>query len=283
MSEGEIMLDEKQQNIIVEDMPDADYREHPSISQSGLKNLAKCPLYYKYRKENSIETEAMKTGRMIHTYILEQEKFEDEYFITPKITRRGKAWEELKEKADKKIIVFDEELENAKGMRDMLMKLEFFKDSLEKSSKEVSIFWQDDDVGVDCKARIDGYSGYYNILYDLKTTRDCLSSSFKRQFFSLRYQIQAAFYMDGIAKVTGKMPQGFILFAVEKEPPFLCKSYFIDFRDETIQTGRDEYKYLLNLYSECQDKNNFDKAFENEMERIDYLPNWYNKLSPEEF
>lgn len=278
------MLDEKQlENKIVEDMPDKEYRAHPAVSQSELKNLAKCPLYYKYRKENPCETEAMKAGRMIHTYILEQEKFEQEYFITPKVTRRGKAWDEIKEKAAGKEIVFKEELENAKGMRDMLLKLEFFKDALAKSSKEVSVFWQDDDVGIDCKARIDGYSEYYNILYDLKTTRDCLASTFKRQFFSLRYQIQAAFYMDAIAKVTGKMPQGFILFAVEKEPPFLCKSYFIDFRDETIQVGRDEYKYLLNYYSECKSKNNFEKAFEDEMERIDYLPSWYNKLTPEEY
>jgi len=88
--------------------------------------------------------------------------------------------------------------------------------------------------------------------------------------------------MDSIAKVTGKMPQGFIIFAVEKEPPFLCKSYFIDFRDEIIQAGRDEYKYLLNYYSECESKNKFDTAFENEMERIDYLPSWYNKLTAQQ-
>lgn len=277
------MLTEKQ-NKIIENMPDKEYRAHPAVSQSELKNLAKCPLYYKYKKENPCEaTEAMKFGRMAHSYILEPEKFKKEYFVTPKITRRGKTWEELKEKAGKKEIVFEEDLGNTKGMRDMLLKLEFFKDSLDKSAKEVSVFWKDNDVGIDCKARVDGYSSHLNILYDLKTTRDCLSSAFKRQFFSLRYQIQAAFYMDGVAKVTGKMPQGFILFAVEKEPPFLCKSYFIDFRDETIQTGRDEYKYLLNYYSELEEKNDFTQAFEKEMERIDYLPNWYNKLQEKEF
>jgi exodeoxyribonuclease VIII len=276
------MLDEKQlEERIVGNMSFEEYRAHPAVSQSDLKNLAKCPLYYKYKKENPCDTPALKTGRMIHTYILEQEKFEDEYFKTPKIRRVGKDWEEIQEKADGKEVVFEDELEAAKGMREMLLKLDFFKDSLAKSSKEASIFWQDDDTGINCKARIDGYSDWYNILYDLKTTRDCIE--FKKSFFKYQYHIQASYYMDGIAKATGKMPQGFIVFAVEKEPPYLCRSFFIDFRDEILQIGRDEYKYLLNLYSECESKNNFEKAFEDEMDRIDYIPSWYNKLTPEEF
>lgn len=258
-----------------------EYRSNPAISQSDLKNLAKCPLYFKYRKENSYDTDEMKLGRMVHTYILEEEKFNEEYFVTKKIIRKGGAWEDIKKEAGKKEIVFLEEVEAAKGMKEMLMKLECFKDSLKESSKEISVFWQDDDIGIDCKARIDCYSAYYNIMIDLKTTRDCIE--FRKSFFKYKYHIQAAYYMDGIAKVTGKTPEGFMVFAVEKKPPYLCKSYFIGFQDETIIAGRDEYKYLLNLYSKCESENNFEKAFEKEIEIIDYLPNWYKKLTQEDF
>jgi len=268
-------------NKIIENMPYEEYRAHPAVSQSDLKNLGKCPLYYKHRKENSIDTPALKTGRMIHTYILEQDKFNEEYLVIEKMRRAGKAWEDVKEKAGNKEIVFTEELESAKGMRDMLFKLDFFEKSIKKSQKELSVFWQDTDTGIDCKARIDLYSDFYNLLFDLKTTRDCIA--FKKSFFNYGYHIQAAFYMDGIKQVTGIQPNGFLIFAAEKEAPFLCKSHYIDFRDEPISTGRDEYKYLLNLYSECESKNNFEKAFEDEMEQIEYTPIWYNKLTPEEF
>lgn len=294
------MKDEKQ-NIIVEDMPDAEYRKHPAISQSDLKNLAKAPLYYKYKKENpSADTPALKTGRMIHTYILEQDKFEKEYFVTEKVSRATKVGKEAfaiaQEKANGREIIWNQDIEAAKKMKEMVMKLEvntgteenpkivkLFEALNKKASKEISIFWQDPDTGIDCKGRIDGYSEYWNVLFDLKTTQDCLDGAFKRSFFKYRYHIQAAFYMDGIKELTGKTPEGFMIFALEKEEPYLCKSHYTDFNAEAIEIGRKEYKYLLNLYSKCESKNSFNEAFEKEMGEIEFVPPWYSKLTPEEF
>lgn len=288
-------------NKIIENMPDKEYRAHPAVSQSDLKNLAKAPLYYKYKKENpSVATPALKIGRMIHTYILEQDKFEKEYFVTEKVSRATKVGKEAfaiaQEKANGREIIWSQDIEAAKKMKEMIMKLEvntgteeepkivkLFEALNKKASKELSIFWQDPDTGIDCKGRIDGYSKYWNMLFDLKTTQDCLDSAFKRSVFKYKYHIQAAFYMDGIKELTGKIPEGFMIFALEKEEPYLCKPYYIDFNAESIQIGRDEYKYLLNLYSKCESKNNFNEAFEKEMGEIEFIPPWYSKLTPEEF
>lgn len=293
------MLDKKQ-NKIIENMPEKEYRAHPAVSQSDLKNLAKCPLYYKYKKENPCDTPALKTGRMIHTYILEQEKFEKEYFVTDKVSRATKIGKEAfaiaQEKAKDREIIWSQDIEAAKKMKEMVMKLEvkteikgkpksvkLFEALNKKASKELSIFWQDPDTGIDCKGKIDGYSEYWNMLFDLKTTTDCLDSAFKRSFFKYKYHIQAAFYMDGIKELTGKIPEGFMIFALEKEEPYLCKAHYIDFTAEPIEIGRKEYKYLLNLYSEHESKNSFNEAFEKEMGAIEFIPPWYSKLTPEEF
>lgn len=273
----------KIENKIIEDMPDAEYRAHPAVSQSDLKNLAKCPLYYKYKKENPCDSDILRIGRAVHVYILEPEKFEQQYFKIPKMTRRGKAWEEIQAKAaaENKEVIFDEELIDAQGMKESLMRHKTFVDLMKNSKKEVAMFWTDNDIGIECKGKMDGYSELYNMIYDVKTTRDCIA--FRKQFFSLRYQIQAAFYLDAVHAITGIMPNGFMLYAVEKEPPYLSKVYMLDIlKDEVLRIGRDEYKYLLNKYLECENKNNFDIAFENDVERIEYPPAWYNKLTAEE-
>jgi exodeoxyribonuclease VIII len=151
---------------------------------------------------------------------------------------------------------------------------------MKSSQKEVSMFWTDNDTGIECKGRMDGFSKLYNVVYDVKTTKDCIA--FRKQFFSLRYQIQVAYYMDAVHTITGTMPNVFLLYAVEKEPPYLSKFYNIYPGDESFIIGRDEYKYLLNRYSECENNNNFDIAFENDVEHIEYAPAWYNKLTQDE-
>lgn len=267
-------------NKIIEDMPEEEYRPYSAVSQSDLKNLAVCPLLYKYKKENPSDTEALRIGRVTHVYILEPDKFDKLYFKTPKIVRRGKAWEEIQEKAaaENKEVIFNEELKDAEGMRQSLARHRTFNDLMKNSKKEVAMFWTDNDTGIECKGKMDGFSELYNVIYDIKTTRDCIA--FRKQFFSLRYQIQVAFYMDAVHAITGTMPNGFMLYAVEKEPPFLSKAYFVPANAETIQIGRDEYKYLLNKYLEYDDSGNFDIAFEKDVEHIEYAPAWYNKLEP---
>ena len=74
-----------------------------------------------------------------------------------------------------------------------------------------------------------------------------------------------------------------MIFALEKEEPYLCKAHYIDFNAESIEIGRKEYKYLLNLYSECENENRFNEAFEKQMSEIEFVPAWYSKLTPEEF
>jgi exodeoxyribonuclease VIII len=264
------------ENIMQNNLSFDDYRKNSAVSQSDLKNLSKCPRFYKYKKTtDEDDTEAMRFGRILHTFVLEHDRFFDYYFVTKKIRKAGKAWEEIIEKANGKDIIFDGELEKVEEIRKNLCKNEYFS-MLAEADKEVSFFWKDKNTNVICKARADGYCNKTKVLFDLKTTRDCSEQAFLKQFFSLKYYLQAAFYSDGIKEVLGESPKAFIFFAIEKEPPYLNTTYFLYYESIVIDTGREEYKDLLNIYKKHYEKQDFDIGLEKKVVKIFSMPNWYN-------
>jgi len=259
---------------IEEGMSFEDYRKEDAISQSALKNLDRCPAYFEYRKNNPMETPAMRFGRMMHAYILEPEEFEKEYFViknTPdgkKVRRGTKAWKEYEDFAPNREIIFEDDLEKLRGIKDRLMLYRHMPVLLEESTKELSIFWTDEETGLDCKARIDAYWPEKNIVFDLKTTVNCETFYEHNKswcpFFKYGYHIQAAFYMDAIERAFGTMPKTFRIFASEKTAPYLMKNYDVEGDGELVEKSRIEYKNLLKKYKACLDNNDFSAGFEND-------------------
>lgn len=268
-------------NKIIENMNFKEYLEDESMSQSALKNLAKSPQHYQYIKDHPHHTEAMKFGHAFHTFILEPDKFEDEYYDTPKIRKSGNAWKEVVSLAGGKEIIFEEDLKKIRDMKMQLQKNSFCAHLLNESTKEVSMFWENSETKIKCKGRLDGYYKDTNLIFDLKTTQDCIN--FKHSFFKFRYHIQAAFYLDAIQIVTGELPTAFIIFAIEKEPPYSWRTYIIYSDSEVIKTGRKEYKFLLEKYKLCKEKNSFDIGTEDDVDKIEFVPRWYDRLTTEEY
>jgi exodeoxyribonuclease VIII len=277
-------------NTILLDLPFDDYLKLDGVSQSGLKNLDKCPKYYQYEKDNHSETTAMEFGSALHSFVLERKNFEDEYFIADEDikVKRGKKWDaavDFAESRNIKVLLNKDYLAICEMEKSLSSNLFFAKTN--KADKEASIFWNDNDTGVNCKGRIDGIIKPQNkddalILFDLKTTRDCGKHEFRKQFFNLKYYLQAAFYMDGYKEITGITPSYFVIFAIEKKEPFLTANYSIHYDSPVIEAGRKEYKKLLNKYGECVKNNNFDVGLENDLDIIEVMPAWYNYKQEEE-
>lgn len=85
------------------------------------------------------------------------------------------------------------------------------------------------------------------------------------------YDIQAAFYVDGIRAVTG-MELPFLFIAVEKEAPHAVAVYRAD--PEVIEVGRKKYRAALQLLKWCQESESW-PAYQpgGEIELIS-LPRW---------
>ena len=136
----------------------------------------------------------------------------------------------------------------------------------EGPTRELSVYWNER-VGpsvrfpelsrtVLCRCRPDllippqsvGNGG--GIVVDLKTTRDASPAGFKKSVRMFRYDVQAAWYLDGVNKGFAKgeeMFTTFIFIAVEKEPPYGVAVYQLD--EDDVQKGRDKAAHDMSTYA----------------------------------
>ncbi len=250
-------------NRIVYDMSNADYHAHPAISKSGLDKIAQSPAHYKYYKENgSDETKAMTFGSAFHTMILEPEKVADSLIVLPDewLTKAqcGKTIADQKEeflfKHQHKTIISTTEMDTAKGMAAAIEAHAAARFILRKSpgKAEPSLFWRNEELGVDCRARFD-WVLENGLIVDLKTCQCAKPEIFDRSALDFRYHVQAAFYMEAYRQVFKSEPAGFAFIAVEKSPPYPVCVYLAT--PDFIELGVRHYKRDLMLYAECMQKN----------------------------
>jgi len=258
-------------------MTNAEYHALPSISKSGLDLIHRAPALYRYRRANPTPaTPAMRWGTLVHTAILEPETMGERHIVAPAVDRRTKhgkeAWDEFQlVAANGKEIITAEEFFALESIRAMAHGDPVAGPILAKISQvERSIFWTDTDNQIECRCRPDAIldNGY---LLDVKTTTDASADSFSRSIAQWRYHVQAAFYSDGYEQEFGEHPRGFAFLAIEKEPPYLCAVYLMDYK--AILRGRSEYQADLRTLRKCLDTDTW-PGLSIEPTRID-LPKWY--------
>jgi hypothetical protein len=68
-----------------------EYRAREGVSSTDLKKIAKSPAHFRYWKDNPEEsTPALLFGRAVHKYVLEKDKFTEEFAVAPEVNRRAK-------------------------------------------------------------------------------------------------------------------------------------------------------------------------------------------------
>lgn len=243
----------------IKDMSNAEYHAHPAISKTGLDYISDSPAHYKYYKENGTEeTAALVFGRAFHTMVLEPEKSKDEVIVMPDAWQTKKECgisieeqkEEFRFKHQHKAILTVDQLDAANGMLASIEGHAAARFILRKSQgvAEPSLFWQDPETGVDCRARFDWMLGN-GMLVDLKSTRCAKPDVFDKLAYEHRYHVQAAFYMEAYRQVMGNEPAGFAFIACEKDPPYLTCVYLAT--EDFIKLGEIDYRKDLLTYAEC--------------------------------
>ena len=140
---------------------------------------------------------------------------------------------------------------------------------LEDGEAETSLFWTDDDTGLPCRIRPDWMCEYG--MADLKSCCGASKDSFSKAIANLGYDVQAAFYTDGMKAVTGKSVN-FYFIAVEKNAPYSTACYIAS--QEMIEVGRAKYRGALQLLKWCQENKQYPGYQPSgEIETID-LPRW---------
>ena len=246
--------------------------EKDYISASGLKRLKVSPMHYK-EAEKVEETEAMIFGSAYHCYILEPEKFEDEFYIfndqpiyekligegyqSPRSTKAYKEWAENEANSvgDRKSIslqVYD----SIKKMKERLFSHFYARMLLTNGRAEIGFTGTiETQFGtVNAKFKPDYIKDVKHLIVDLKTCQDASVDGFTRNAAEYDMHIQAAFYADLLSKIEGEGREfTFIFIAQEKKAPYAFNIF--EASQQFISQGRYEYEHLLQLYKYCADNN----------------------------
>ena len=255
-------------------MTNADYHSQESISKSGLDLIARSPELFRFRKENPVErTEAMRIGTLSHTAILEPHEMAN-WLIEPIADGRTKEGKQIKaefaERAKGRDVVTQRDMEMLAGIKAAVWAHPAAGKALGMLQEvETSLFWTDEETGIDCRCRPDGVLDN-GLLIDVKTTQDARPDEFAKSIANFRYHVQAAFYSDGYEKIYGVKPTGFMFIVVEKHAPYQVACYVAS-EAMTIR-GRAEYQKDLATYKKCLAENSW-PGIATEPTIID-LPKW---------
>ena len=259
---------------IVRHLPIQVYHSGEAISHSGIVQLLKSPEHYLQYKTGSVEpTPAMEFGSAFHSFILEPEAFSKGYVLAPKFDRRTKEGKETAAKWDVenagKIPLTAEQMDTLAAMRVSVFNHAGAARMLNDGEAETSLFWTDDYTGLPCRIRPDWMCKYG--MADIKSCCGASKDVFSKAIANLGYDVQAAFYTDGMKAVTGRSVS-FHFIAVEKNAPFSTACYIAS--QEMIEVGRAKYRGALELLKWCQENKQFPGYQPNgEIEMID-LPRW---------
>lgn len=233
-------------------MSNEEYHRRSELSNSGLNNLIeKSPGHFKYCLENPPEqTPAMALGTIVHTAILEPERFLDTHVAMPECDRRTKAGKEFYEtfliNNHGKTVMAADVYHQVFGMIGSVMAHTMASAILRDNHNELSFFGELNGVKMRCRPDILRQG---NLLADLKTTDDASFKGFQKSFANFNYHRQAAVYTDLVSQVTGEKYDTFTIIAVEKKPPYAVQVFAID--EASLDKGREEYQLGLAKYREC--------------------------------
>jgi hypothetical protein len=160
---------------------------------------------------------------------------------------RGKAW------AEGKVPQLKHQIDTAQRMAGKVFEHPVAAKLLERGSAECSGFWHDPDTHVRLRFRPDWLPDTTGrpLIVDYKTAVSANPRKFAKSAVDWGYHMQAPFYIDGLAAVTGADDAAFLFIVQQKEPPHLVSVCQLE--PEDIELGRQQNRRAIELYAACRE------------------------------
>lgn len=273
----------------VYDLPEAVYHADPvrggSLSSTGARKLLECPAKFHHdRHAKKAPNPTFDFGSAAHKMILGEGP---ELVVIDADSYRTKDAREARDAAYGRdaIPLLPAEYRQIEQMAAVLSEhpvaAKVF--SPERGLAERSLFWQDADTGVWCRARVDHlpeaeFGAQYFIASDFKTTRSADPKEIGRAVFEYGYHIQAAWYLEGI-RALGIHPDPRMVFVFqEKSAPYLVTVIELD--GVALRIGHNQAKQALATYKKCSESGRW-PGYSDRVETI-ALPAWAERKLEEE-
>lgn len=226
------------------------------ISKSGLDLINQVPAKYYHRyldpdAKPRKSTKIFDFGSSMHSIILERDKFDSEFIVSPNFKGEGSRFmtDQFAYANKGKTIVSVDMFEHIVGMRKSIFNHPIASKLLSTGIAEQTYTWIDAETGASCKCRPDWWNDDLQYIIDIKSTVDASDKGFMFSAYKFRYHVQAPFYFDGMV-ANGMKPKRFVFIAVEKEPPYLVNVFY--YPETEMEFGRQSYIENLETYMECK-------------------------------
>lgn len=232
----------------------------PSISSSGLREIAPpdgCPLkfwdnsYLNPDRAPQQEKHHFSLGRAIHTLLLGEDGFRDEYVVRPAEfdswrTTASKTWRSQKLKAGKTVLE-PNDLVIIEGIADRVANDRSFIEHLD-GRVERTIIVRDPTTGIFVKARPDALPAD-QVIADLKTTSDASERGCLTSIKKFNYHMQMALAGSALELLTRRRVTDHVLLFVETKRPYAYNIKPVD--AQYVWLGARQNRAALDILAEC--------------------------------
>jgi len=199
-----------------------EYKAIPALNATIIKAGAKSMRAMRHEATVGREqTKALTMGTALHQAVLEPDEWAS--VLTFSGTRNTNAYKALFAANPEALILSVDEHDEIQRAADYMAGCADVQELLAGTEREVTIQWNDAEIGAMCKSRIDavrrGTNTTHPVIVELKTARELGENcrAFIRQSEQLHYHLQLAFYGRGFRTVYGVNPQILVL-AVQVVP-----------------------------------------------------------------
>jgi exodeoxyribonuclease VIII len=259
-------------------LPDAEYRSKPGLSQSALKDFAVSPMHYKTADSRREETDAMEFGTASHLAVFQPHLLDSATVIVPgnapkrpsSIQLNAKKpspetveaiewWKQFDEANGDRIVLSKADHSNLMRVADAVRSHPFVAERLNAGglfghgkSAEVSVFGKHRKQGTLLKGRMDFVA--HDCILDLKTfAKPPTPNLFRKEVWNRRYDIQAVHY-GYLAELNPLdcpivLPFRMCFAVVEKQEPTTVAIYELD-ADDLLET-KAEWERLIARHDNC--------------------------------
>lgn len=243
-------------------LPASDYHHDLDIqSCSLLKAMLESPAHYDYQFTNPRKkSKAMDFGSLVHTLVLEPHKLPLEYAIYPdKRDGRDSAFKAFCKQHETKIVVDEIELQEARFLTERILGRAIrlrpgqpgrpFGRYLEESEREVSIYYDDPETGIQCRVRFDAL--HPEAAFDLKKSAEVTLTPWLRAGIRLHYDLQA--HMYSLAEMLfsdRRKPLPFVFVAGELARPYSVSVFTAG--ESFLREGAIKYARAMGSIAACR-------------------------------
>lgn len=246
---------------VVFDMPSEIYQADPlpggSLSSSGARKLLPphCPAKFDHeRRHGRPDTRAFDMGHAAHKLVLGAGP--DIVSVDADSWRTNAAKAQAEEvRAAGGVPLLAADFTTVTAMADALREHPIASALFEPGSghPEVSMFWTDEQTGVNLRARPDWLPDPRGdgrvIIPDYKSAVSAEPDKFAKTAADFGYHQQAAWYCDGVTALDLGDDPLFVFVVQEKTPPYLITVIQLD--AEALRIGRALNRQAIDLYAEC--------------------------------